>query len=396
MGHTSHPTPHIDNAQPRRRVAGEGSIRQRRDGRWEVRLWVGDRRVSRYAPDRAAAVALLTRLRGEHLAGRLAPPTRLTLGDFLAEWLHAHGPNLRPSTLESYRQLIAHVAPLQRLSLTRLEARHLAALYAQKRREGLSAGRVRKLHAVLRAALGDAVRWGLVGRNVAAEVAPPSARGEPVPQIEAPWTLAEVRAFVAACAGADRPTTRLLAFLLLTGMRVGEALALRWSDIDGITGTVTITKSLTHVGGKPIEGPPKSAAGVRVIALPPQALALVARQRRWQAERLARTPLPEERVFATATGSVPLRQNVRRSLHALCARAGLPAIRVHDLRKLHASLLAAGGADIKTVQRRLGHSSVQLTLNLYTKAFIESDRRAVQTLEALLPPGQMPPATMPS
>jgi integrase len=362
-----------------RRLDGEGSIRQRPDGRWEVRLRAGGRRITRYAHDQAGALAVLHGLRGQQTTGTLTPPSSLTLGVYLADWLAAHSPALRPSTVESYRQLCGHVAPLAHLRLSRLEPRHLAALYGQKRRDGLSAGRVRKLHAMLRKSLGDAVRWGLLPRNIAAAVDPPRPEERHSPL----WTLDQVRAFLAVCKGDDRPDARLLAFLLLSGLRLGEALALDWNAINLDAGAVAIERGLTHVEGKPVEGPPKTKAGVRTIALPSEAVALLHRQRATQAaRRLAAGPgwPGGERVWTTAVGTAPLRGNVRRSLHALCHRAGLSVIRVHDLRHLHATLLVAGGVDPKTAQRRLGHASLQMTLQVYARALPEADRRAVEAL----------------
>jgi integrase len=366
-----------------RRLDGEGSVRLRPDGRWEVRLRANGHRHTRYAHDQAGALAVLQQLRGQNAASTLTPPSSLTLGDYLSEWLSAHGPALRPSTIESYGQLIAHVAPLASLRLSRLEARHFASLYSQKRRVGLSAGRVRKLHAMLRKALGDAVRWGVLSRNVVAAVDPP----RPDAQQPALWTIEQMRTFLATCASDDRPDARLLAFLLLSGLWLGEALALDWNTVDFEAGAVAIERGLTHVEGKPVEGLPKTRAGIRRIAVPHEAVALLHRQRATQAARrlVAGTGwLGGDRVWTTATGSAPLRGNVRRSLHALCRMAGLPTIRVHDLRHLHTTLLVVSGVDVKTAQRRLGHASLQMTLGVYARALPEADTSAARALSGLL------------
>lgn len=356
------------------RLPGEGSIRQRADGRWEVRLRVGGQRYSRYAADQAGALAVLHDLRSRHVAGTLTPPSSLTLAQYLADWLLAHGPALRPSTVESYGQLCAHVKPIATLRLSRLEPRHFATLYGMLRRGGLSAGRVRKVHAMLRKALSDAVAWGLVGRNVVAVVDPP----RPDPKRSSLWNLDQLRQFVAVCQEDDRPDARLLPFLLWSGLRLGEALALRWSDLDTDHGAVTVERGITHVGGRPVEGPPKTSAGVRTIALPPEATALIQRQRAVQAARKLAAGADwrgEDRVWTTAAGTTALRANVRRSLHALCRLADLPTIRIHDLRHLHATIVVASGADPKTLQRRLGHASLAMTLGVYARALPEADRR---------------------
>ena len=365
-----------------RRLSGEGSIRQRPDGRWEIRLRVGSHRYSRYAADKAGALAVLQELRGQHAAGMLTPATSLTLGAYLAEWLTAHAPALRPSTVESYRQLCGHAGPLKEVRLTRLEPRHIAALYGQKQ-QGLSAGRVLKLHRMLHKALGDAVRWGILPRNPAAGVDPPRPNSKQ-PQL---WTLAQIRVFLAACEQEDRSDARLLAFLLLSGLRLGEALALTWADLDIEAGTIQVQRSLTHVEGKPIEGPPKTGTGVRTLMLPPEALAVLRWQHTRQVERRLAAGLTwqgGERVWTTSEGTAYQRQNVRRSLRALCNRAGLPCIRVHDLRHLNATLMVTGGVDPKTAQRRLGHATLQMTLQVYARSLSEADVQAASALSRLV------------
>lgn len=399
------------------RLPGEGTIYQRRDGRWVASIVVNKTRYTRYARGREEAVRRLHELRAALMAGTLARPTprTLTLAAYLDEWLAAASAWLRPSTVESYGQLIRRVQPLGSLRLSQVERRHLAALYATLTRAGLSAGRVLKLHRVMHKALGDAVRAGLIGRNPAADLDPPRPQAVP-PTL---WTLEQIRAFLAGCAADDRPDSRLLSFLLLSGLRLGEALALRWRDLDLGRGVVQVERSVTHVAGRPVEGPPKTRAGVRRLTLPPEAVAVLRRQhaqqrqqRPWErthnrpsqwsgrsdgppssctdATGLGGTPTlaDEQRVWTTAVGTVPLRGNVRRSLHRLCDRLGLPRIRVHDLRHLHATLLVAGGVDVKTAQRRLGHASLHLTLSVYTRALPESDRQAASQLSRLLQGGE--------
>jgi integrase len=166
----------------------------------------------------------------------------------------------------------------------------------------------------------------------------------------------------------------------MTGFRLGEAAALRWEDV-GDDGSVWVTKSLTEVKGTPVEGPPKSAAGIRRIHLPKTAVAVLDRQRQWWVERFRRPPAASERVFVSLAGTPLDRHNVTRALNQLCERYGLPRIRVHDLRHLHASILATGQVPLKAIQRQLGHASVHFSLNLYTKLFVtDHAARAVDRL----------------
>lgn len=363
-----------------RRLPGEGSVRARPDGRWEVRLSVGGHRRSFYAPDQEAALRLLAELRGKQLAGRLPQPTTLTVGEFITEWLGTHGAALRPGTVESYRVKLARLGPLFGLRLGRLEARHLAATYAALRGRGLAPATVRATHAVVHKALADAVRWGLLPQNPAAAVTPP-----PAPPRALAWGLAEARAFVAHCRQEDTPQTRLFTFLVWSGLRLGEALALQWQDVrwDPAGVVVRVERQLSRLRSGYAEGLPKTAAGRRAFSLPPPVADVLKRQRAWQ-ERVGIPPRPDQRLWVTAHNTPLDRAALRRSLDRLCRRAGLPALRVHDLRAVHATVLVVAGVDIKEVQRRLGHASLRMTLGVYAKPVPESDGPAAVRLAQTL------------
>jgi integrase len=366
-----------------RRLDGEGSIRARPDGRFEVRLSVAGSRISQYARDRESALSLLQELRGRHLAGALVLPSTLTFGEFLSEWLAAHGPSLRPSTLESYRQVLRHAEPLLSVNLSKLEARHILALYAQKHKAGVSGHRLAKLHMVMHKALKDGMRWGSVSRNPVAQVDVPRASTE---HREA-WSIEQTRRFLATCTEAGSQEGRLFAFLLFTGLRMGEALALTWPNVNFDDNTIRVVRSVTRVDAGFVEGPPKSSAGMRTVTFPVDGIALLQQQRVLNYERrLAAGAVWQggERVFTTSKGTVLDRSFLMRCVRRLCTRAEVPVVRVHDLRSAHASLLVYSGVDVKSAQRRLGHSNVRLTLQVYARALPEADRQAAERLGNML------------
>jgi integrase len=310
-------------------------------------------------------------------AGRLPEAGKMTVAEYLAHWLqHAEG-RLRPKTYYDYeilcrRHIIPHIGSLR---LNKLSPLHIAKLYATLSK-GLSQRRVGQVHTVLHKALGDASRWGLIASNPANLVEAPKR-----PHVERSlWTVEQVNIFLQAImAGQGGRYGTLLGFLLASGCRIGEALGLRWSDVDLGVGTVRIERQVTELRSKPLEGPPKTNASIRTITLPSWGLELL--RRRW-IEALAEGQAG--RVFCTERGTVPLQGNIRRALIALCERLSLPQARVHDLRHVHLSLLAMSGVPLKVAQARAGHSTSRMTLDVYQHVLGDGDKAAAAALDGVL------------
>jgi len=361
----------------RKRSHGEGSLTQRRNGLWQGSLMLGGVRRVVYGKTRKEALEKLEALKRQaQEVGRLPDGGTMTVGEYLGHWLEQAAPRLRPKTVYDYEIVCRrHIAPhIGNLRLSKLTPLHIAKLYAALSK-GLSPRRVGQVHGVLHKALGDAHRWGLMANNPAALVDAPKR-----PHVERTlWTPEQVTAFLRALQeGRGGRYGVLFGFLLASGCRVGEALGLRWTDVDWTAGTVHIERQVTELRSKPLEGPPKTRAGVRTIALPTWGLGLL--RRRWL-EALAEGH--GERVFCTERGTVPLQGNLRRALLALCAKLGLPAIRVHDLRHISLSLLAMAGVPLKVAQARAGHSTAQVTLDVYQHVLGDGDKAAAQALEGL-------------
>lgn len=353
-----------------RRGNGEGSITQRKDGRWQGSLQLEGERRAVYGKTRAEALHRLKALRETaEKAHRLPSPYKATLGDFLTDWLEQAEPMLRPKTLDMYGLVIrAHVIPhLGRTPLVKLTPLKLAQHYATLRKS-TGAAMVQKTHRVLHKALADAAKWGLVPNNVAALVDTPKAQRTEL----ALWSPEQIAAFIDHTLSTAAHYAPLFGFLLASGCREGEALGLRWNDIDWQKGTVRIERQIVQVGKAFIEQTPKTKAGIRVITLPSFGL---------EALKLQKAKASSVRIFTTTTGTTPGKDNVRRSLHAICKGLGVPAIRVHALRHLHLSLLAMNGVPLKVAQARAGHSTAAVTLNIYQHVLGDADRLAADALE---------------
>ena len=187
------------------------------------------------------------------------------------------------------------------------------------------------------------------------------------------WTLEQTQQFLGACASSRSHYAPLFVFLCGTGLRVSEALGLRWGDVT--TDAISIRRALVaNAGRNPSIQAPKSGAGNRTVTLTAPAAAALT--------RLQRGP-DEAAVFLTSIGTLPGHHNLLRALKAVCVHAGVPPVGLHQLRHVHASMLLAHGVDLASVSRRLGHSNVAITASVYTHA-VHQDRAAASAFDRAL------------
>lgn len=366
-----------------RRGQGEGSVYQRGDGYWcaNVRLPNG-RRVVRYARTKKEASTLLAQLSHRRRTGVLAAPTKIQVGEWLDQWLEHRYPELRPTTFRKYESVVrVHLAPgLGPLRLSRLTSAHVAQLVGELARDRAYTAQVAR--DVLNMACEYAVRLGVLGANPVEAVDSPTAR----PRKRHRWDLDEAVKFLGSIGG-DRDEA-LWVLLAGSGMRIGEALGLQWGDIDFDGGLVHIRRALAWVGSRPVLGEPKTKAGERSLALPSFVLTQLRHWKAHQAEDHLRAGADwidgRDAVFTRTDGGPPWSSVLGRRFRKACDGAGVPQMRVHDLRHVHASLAVASGADPKTIQTRLGHATLEMTLNVYSHRVQDSDRRLAESFDVLL------------
>ena len=328
--------------------------------------WVGGFRTRREAE--AALTEALERIR----TGTWADPGRQTVGEYLEDWLTAVRPSLRSSTATSYEHTLRKwvIPRIGHLRLGALSSAKLSALYGELLRSGrhdgkggLSPRSVAYTHRVVTHALKDAVSWGLLARNPAAHVDPPRV-ARPEMQV---WTQQEVQRFLASVA--DDRLYALWTVLLATGLRRGEALGLRWDDVDLDRRRLSIQRAVTVVDYEIVVSEPKTARGRRSVSIDPTTAAVLAAHRKRQLEeRLAWGPAWQDSayVFTTEDGGVLHPQRVTLIFKRLAQSAGLPAIRLHDLRHTAATLALTAGIHPKVVSERLGHATIGITLDTYS------------------------------
>lgn len=365
-----------------------GSVRQDKSrGTWYFVVDAtgrdGQRRQIRrrgFATKRAASDAL-DALRQEMRGGRGVDPNRITFGDYLAKrWLpHLEADQrLKPTTKASYRNaakhLVRHVGDVR---LAELRGDDLDAVQAAL--ADASPSLRHKVHVTAHKSLKDAVRWRYVGFNAASDATPPpQGRSEPKA-----WTPAEVGRFLDV-ASEDR-WAALWRLAATTGLRRGELVGLRWSDVDLDRLELTVARSATTVDHAVVVTTPKSGRS-RTLSIDPDTAAVIRAHRRRQAEEyllLGESRPAHDDMFTWQDGSSLHPRVLTRTFGRLVARADLPRLRLHALRHAWATAALGARVELKDVSTRLGHASIAITADIYVAPSSERDAAAARLVADL-------------
>ena len=370
----------------KKRGNNEGSIWQRADGRWAagVTLENGTRK-SYYGKSREEVAKKLASALKAHQDGLPLAPEKQTVAAFLPEWLESAKPGLKPRTIDDYDTVVRlHLVPtLGKVRLVRLTPQHVQALMASKLKDGLSPRRVQIIQVVLHRALRQAEQWGLVSRNVASLVDRPKVHRH---EIE-PLTPEDARKLLDSLKG-DR-LEALYSVALAVGLRRGEALGLRWKDIDleAKHPSLRVTQALQRYGGSLHLDEPKTERSRRTIVLPQVVVNALRRHMvRQLEERLKLGPAWNDAglVFTTMIGTPLEPRNVLRHFKAALVTAEIEEKRFHDLRHTSASLLLAQGVAPRVVMEILGHGSIGITMDIYSHVMPALERDAAAKMDDAL------------
>jgi len=371
-----------------RRGHNEGSIVERKNKSGEitsfqVQLSVPGGRRSQSFKTRAEARRWLTTARAEAVHGRLSARQAPTLGEYLSDWLPTIEDKVKSRTYVSYRLNVSRVpAWLATMRLDELKPSHFQRLYGELTKDNKAPRTVRQVHMTLHKALEDALRLDLVVRNPTDGAALPR-----VPDSEKHWFSDEQLATLFQATEADRFHALWVALGTL-GLRLGEALGLKWSDIDWQRGTVAVRRTLQRErrGKGLVLSELKTKGSRRTLTLTTLGLeALKAHQDRqeWD-KRKADVWLDNDLIFCTAWGS-PLDQGrVHLNWTTACAKAGVPRLRIHDLRHSVASSLIAGGMGLLEVAHLLGHTDASMVTTVYGHVAPGDHAKAAALMENLL------------
>ncbi len=295
------------------------------------------------------------------------------------------------STWDGYRRKIdRHIEPvIGRIPIRRLRPTHLEALYDQMLhptdgRRPLAPMTGLEVHLIIRSSLNDAVRRDLVSRNVAHVAHAPRLRSIPKVEQQA-WTAQQLQAFLRAAAGHRLfPALWLLA---TTGLRRSELLGLRWDDIDLPEATISVNRGLVAVAYEVHESRGKTRNARRRIDLDSTTVEVLTAWRAWQqTEQAAVGIAPSGWVFTDTAGQPVHPHSISQTFERIVNRAGVPPIRLHDLRHTHATLLIKAGVPVKVVSERLGHATPAFTIDTYQHVLPGMQADAAHTFEQLITP----------
>jgi integrase len=377
----------------RKRGNGEGSIYPVKDGKGRITgyrgsYWVhttsGPKRRYLSGKRREDVADKLAKALANRADGLVFDAGTLTVSEYLDRWLKDVRDTVRQSTYQGYEYAIRpHIRPaLGRIKLKDLSPAHAKWFYRDRLDSGLAPATVHKLHVVLHKALKAAVADGLVPRNVTAELKPPRITREEINPLDAE----QARRLLETAHG-DR-LEALYVLALNTGMRQGELLALKWDDVDLERSLVRVRRTLTRSDKGFVLGEPKTKKSRRTIRLTAGAVHALRGHLSRQLEEMERMRSlyePGGLIFATETGTIINPSNLRnRSFKLLLRRARLRPIRFHDLRHTCATLLLSKDVNPKVVSEMLGHSSVSLTLDIYSHLLPDMQEKAVSAMEDVL------------
>lgn len=376
----------------RKRANGDGSIRKRKDGRWEGRYVVGrdpdtGKMVTKNVLGKTQA-EVKEKLRKAIDDSRQLDYTKegkYTVGQWLDEWFDAYAKvKVRASSHQTYKGYIEnHIKPnigdipIEKLTSLRLQKFYrklltegrVPRIESENQPKGLSAKTVRNIHQVISSAMSMAVKHKLILSN--------PAEGCELPKVE----HREMRTIPAEQLGAflreakESGVYELYYLDLATGLRRGELLGLKWDDIDLDQGVIHVRRQVYRIDGEIREVPLKTKHSYRSISISKDAVELLREMKKRKVS---------EYVFPSPTGGPISPDSVLHMLHRVLKRAGLPSMRFHDLRHSFATLALQNGVDIKTVSGMLGHFSAGFTLDTYAHVTTAAQKEAANTMRNVL------------
>ena len=376
----------------KRRANGEGSIRKRKDGRWEGRYTAGRDPVTGKAvyknvlgKTQAEVKEKLKRAIAENAELDFAKAGQYTVGHWMDVWFENCAKiKVRPSSHQTYRGYIDHhikpyigniqLSKLTSLDLQKLYKRLLGSgrverLESEKQPKGLSPKTVRNINQVISSALTFAKEQKLIASN--------PANGCVLPKLEhremQTLTAEQLTAFLREVK--ESGVYEMYYIELATGLRRGELLGLKWEDIDLEQGVIHIRRQVARINGEIVEAPLKTKNSYRTVSIGEDAVGILRQQK---------SKSHSQYVFLSPTGGPMSPDSVLHMLHWVLERAGLPKVRFHDLRHTFATLALQNGVDVKTVSGMLGHYSAGFTLDTYAHVTTAAQRQAAKTLGNIL------------
>ena len=361
-----------------RNAHGEGQAPHKWRGKWRGSIFVGygeegkQKRKYCYAKTREDCLTKWNALKRQQQDSALPAGPSFSVKQWFDHWLLVKDKEICPRTLEDYGYTLRHILPhlgrtkLDKITPLQVQCMQLAIADAVSARAAVQA------RGLVHNALDDALKLGLVARNVVAAVAPVKYE-KPEFQI---WTAAEVVRFLEFAKAS--PYYPVFYTALTLGLRPGELIALHWDDVDG--NKVHVRHNVSIVKNKPVLGTPKTKRGNRILTLPDDTLEVLMQQ----GEALAQDKCDSPLVFPSRTRGFLQHGNLLRTLRLYSERAEVTRVRMHDLRHTYASMRIAHGADIVRLSRDLGHANASFTLDVYAHLFTKHQQHEAPSLNELV------------
>jgi len=371
----------------KRRGNREGSIYQRSNGRWRAQIYLDGERLSFTGESRRDAQRWLREICNEIERGLTLDGAKITFEEFLQEWLSTKQHHVAEQTYSYYCQIVRdYIAPaLGRIRLRDLNARHIQNFYNDKVSEGIGLRTVQKTHTVIHAALNSARKFGLIPYN------PDDATNPPKPKTKAMKFLTkdQTRRLLLVAKESEDRCYALYFLAIVTGMRQGELLALKWENVDLEKGILSIKLNLKRLpggGGLKLDKP-KTKSSIRSIKLGSESIEILkAHKKQIALEKQAICDLWQNEgfVFPSTIGTALDPSNLLKQFRKLLKTAKLPKIRFHDLRHTAASLMLNNGIDVLVASQRLGHAQPSITLDVYGHLMPSMQNEAANILDTLI------------
>jgi integrase len=395
-----------ENIMSKKRGNGEGSISKRKDGRWQASISIGRdpetgklKRSYIYGKTRKEVGDKLQQELHKLSSGIIIEDSKITVAQWMDQWLEAYKkPSVRPKTYESYEYIIRlHINPIIGLiklkDLKPITLQNMYNIKYNKGREdgegGLSARTVRYIHIILHQALKQAVENNLIPRNVSESTTLPMQTAKEIMVM----SVEEQTKFLSAIK--DERLAAAFMLELATGIRLGELLGLRWSDVDLDKGTIRINQALARIkdfdsnsdcNTKLVFQEPKTAAGKRTIPIPSPVLPII-KQHKWNqnCEKIAAVGSYNdlELVFCSEVGTPIEPRNLVRKFKSLLKKHELINTNFHSLRHTYATRLLESDVPAKVAQVLLGHSSIKMTMDTYSHVLPEIKTEEVKKIDYL-------------
>ena len=362
------------------RGRNEGSIYKRSNGTWRAQISINGQRLGYTGNTRAECSEWLRKTLNQVDQGMTFQSHNLILEEYLTDWFSTKQNTIKSKTAYDYGRLLVNcIYPtIGNKKLKDLTTHGITRYYASLKENGKGIRTIHIIHTILRSSLQDAVRGGIIGRNPCIGALIPKSKPEEMKVL----TADQVTRFLVAAESSRYKALYHLA--ITTGMRYGELIGLKWSDIDWDKGTIKIQRQLQYIPHRGYEfNDPKTRSGTRTVLLGKTALAKL---KEHYYEYAYRDRTGENLIFVNGIGTKVYFKRFHKDFKRVLELAGLPDIRFHDLRHTAATLMISNGIPVVVVSKILGHSKPSVTMNIYAHVSTEMQTEAAQLMENLVTP----------